>query len=73
MFLGQFMNAFQNQDTFSNPFNWNNGNFGQNLANPFREPVRVNGFAQNFQPALFPVAANGGPTWGANPFKVISN
>ncbi|EFA04700.1 drongo protein isoform 2 [Tribolium castaneum] len=70
---GQFMNAFQNQDTFSNPFNgmnWgSNGNFGQNLANPFREPpVRVNGFAQNFQP-MFPVAANGG-AWGANPFKV---
>ncbi|XP_044267295.1 arf-GAP domain and FG repeat-containing protein 1 isoform X2 [Tribolium madens] len=69
---GQYMNAFQNQDTFSNPFNgmnWgSNGNFGQNLANPFREPVRVNGFAQNFQ-SMFPVAANGA-AWGANPFKV---
>jgi Arf-GAP domain and FG repeat-containing protein 1 len=76
---GQFMNAFQNQENaFSNPFNsngmnWasNGNNFGnaQPFANPFREPARVNGFAQNFQPSLFPVTANGS-TWGANPFKV---
>ncbi|XP_063918337.1 arf-GAP domain and FG repeat-containing protein 1 isoform X1 [Zophobas morio] len=76
---GQFMNAFQSQDNaFSNPFNsssnglnWgsNGNNFGQAFANPFREPVRVNGFAQNYQPTLFPVAANGS-TWAANPFKV---
>jgi hypothetical protein len=73
------MNAFQNQENaFSNPFNsngmnWasNGNNFGnaQPFANPFREPARVNGFAQNFQPSLFPVTANGS-TWGANPFKV---
>lgn len=70
----------------SNPFNTSNVNWGNNMngipqqsqqqqpfANPFRDPSKMNGFSQSFQP-MFPMTSASGMNstnvWPSNPFKV---